>query len=373
MSKPVEKPPVLASYLQPAVSSARLERNREAIRGRLRRPAPFAAWWWAAGAACVAALMFVAWGPLLRLTGGPLETSVAWEPVVGATLTSSERALAVALADGTRLELEPKTTLIGVAVEATRVELELHSGQSSFDVAHHPARQFRVRAGEVTVVVLGTRFSVERREGRVSVAVERGKVAVEVGGEAVYLTPGQRWDGVEHGSSTVQPAPSVQDQVAVQPSVTADAVDEASAPKSNVAGAKPNGFGVAAEPEAANPAKELFEASREARRLGDSPRAAQLLQQLVAQYPKDPRAGLAAFELGRIRADVLGDLTGAIAALEQALRLSPRGSFQQDALARLAQAYDRAGRTSACRAVRERYLAAHGQGVHAQRVLKLCP
>jgi transmembrane sensor len=311
---------------------------------------------------------------------------VTWQPDVGAVLESQQHALAAALRDGTRLDLEPQTTLAGVPTEAGNLELELRRGRASFDVTHNPQRQFRVRAGNVTVVVLGTRFSVERHAGTVTVAVERGKVAVESGAEIAYLTPGQRWEGLEGAPRAAESLSDETSPNAAPDVVSSGEADPASAPRAdaepassepgepraNTGASKPNGSSVAAA-ESVNPAKELFDASREARRVGDSRRAAQLLQQLVAQYPSDPRAGLAAFELGRIRADVLGDLSGAITALEQALRLSPQGSFRQDALARLAHAYERAGRTQACKATRQRYLAAYGEGVHAQRVLKLCP
>jgi TolA-binding protein len=405
MSKPHQEPQTLASYLQPSVTPTRLERNRLAIQSRLRPTAPFAGFWLLAGAACAAALVLVTWGPFSRLTGFEEEPTLAWQPDEGMVLESQQEVLVAVLQDGTRLDLESRTSLAGTAAVAGKVELELRRGHASFDVTHNPARQFRVRAGSVTVVVLGTRFSVTRRDGKVTVAVQRGKVAVENGTDVAYLTPGQSWEGAERGGpraaavsgeSLASPGAPLVDSAnresadasktgVTAPEVTAPEVaapvtapdlsaSEFAASRPNPAIAKPNGSGVtAAGVEASNRAKELFDASREARRVGDSRRAAQLLQQLVAQYPADTRAGLAAFELARIRADVLGDLGGAITALEQALRLSPQGSFRQDALARLAQAYERSGRTQACKATRQRYLDAYGEGVHAQRVLKLCP
>lgn len=377
MSEPSQKPPTLASYLQPVVPAARLSRNREAIQRRLSKPAPWSGLWFAS-AACAAALVVGVW--MRQSEPAPVEQDAAsvWQPSAGKLLESQQQAIVATLPDGTRVDLEPRTTLAPGANEASKVELELRRGRAAFDVTHNPARQFRVRAGSVSVVVLGTRFSVARLDGKVTVVVERGKVAVEQGSAVQYLTPGQRWEGAD--LVTEQPAaPPSPPANAVDSAVSAVAsADEAIAPSSDVASprtlAKPNVSDVTAtEPHTPNPAKELFDASREARRNGDSRQAAQLLQELVTRYPNDPRAGLAAFELGRIRADVLGDLSGAITAFEQALRLSPRGSFRQDALARLAQAYDRAGRTAACRATRQRYLDAHGEGVHAQRVLKLCP
>jgi ferric-dicitrate binding protein FerR (iron transport regulator) len=60
--------------------------------------------------------------------------------------------------------------------------------------------EVRVQAGGVTVVVHGTRFSVERSAGpdgsasRTSVTVTEGKVAVYAGGEERLLTAGAEWN-----------------------------------------------------------------------------------------------------------------------------------------------------------------------------------
>ena len=126
------------------------------------------------------------------------------------------------------------------------------------------------------------------------------------------------------------------------------------------------------EPSSEDQARTLFEAAREARREGRSERAAALFAELVDQHPRDDRAPLAAFELGRLRLDVLHDTPGAVEALERSLALSPRASFRQDALARLVSAYDRAGRGGECREVRDRYLREYPDGVHALEVGSLC-
>src|SRR5690606_29317814 len=128
-----------------------------------------------------AVVVLLVWGTLRHFTGPAGSTLVRdWQPAAGAVLESHRDALAAALPDGTRLELEPRTELAvastGVAVPDARepfpprVELELRRGRASFDVAHAPRRQFRVRAGGVSVLVLGTRFSVGRADGTVNVS-----------------------------------------------------------------------------------------------------------------------------------------------------------------------------------------------------------
>lgn len=365
----------LGKYLEPKVSGSRIERNRAAIHARLgsRRGVQWV--WVTAMASGLAVASWLLFGPSLQR--GADDQSVArmqWDPGSKGVLNAGDMPFGAELSDGTHVDLQPQTDLEARRVSGNAVDLELRRGGASFDVSHNPERRFRVHAGEVTVTVLGTRFSVTRDDERVQVAVERGKVAVDDGAGVAFLLPGERWSG---GTTRTRVASSVAPSGAdaplvVEPAASAEetASDVHSGPDSPPATAR---SGAPLQPRETSPAKELFDASREARRSGDSRRAAQLLQELVSSYPGDPRAGLAAFELGRIRADVLGDNSGAARALEQALKLSPRAGYRQDALARLTQAYERSGRTAACKAVRQKYLAAYGEGIHAQRVLKLCP
>lgn len=119
-------------------------------------------------------------------------------------------------------------------------------------------------------------------------------------------------------------------------------------------------------------ARGLLEKGRVARREGNPQAAAQAYQQLLAQYPQDSRAGLAAFELGRLRMDRLGDLKGAIAALNQAVQLAPGANVREDAMARLVDAYHRAGNEDSCASARRAYLTAFPAGVHSATVRLRC-
>ena len=73
-----------------------------------------------------------------------------------------------------------------------RIVVALAKGGARFDVIPRPERVFLVRAGEVTVSVLGTAFSVERVADRVGVTVTRGTVQVDWGAGARRLATGQR-------------------------------------------------------------------------------------------------------------------------------------------------------------------------------------
>ena len=72
-----------------------------------------------------------------------------------------------------------------------RVVVALAKGGARFDVVPRPDRVFSVRAGAVTVSVLGTAFSVERVADRVGVAVTRGAVQVDWGAGARRMAAGE--------------------------------------------------------------------------------------------------------------------------------------------------------------------------------------
>ena len=122
---------------------------------------------------------------------------------------------------------------------------------------------------------------------------------------------------------------------------------------------------------AGSAANELFTAAAEARRSGNAAEAARLYRRLVARFPRDDRAALASFELGRIRLDQLGDPNGAASAFRRALALGG-GPFAQDARARLVEAYDAAGNMAACERSKRAYLRRYPNGRHVVDVTRAC-
>jgi len=67
------------------------------------------------------------------------------------------------------------------------------SGEVFFDVAHDPAKPFRVQAGEVTTTVLGTAFNIEAYPGETNtrVTLVRGKLKIDASSNEFLLSPGQ--------------------------------------------------------------------------------------------------------------------------------------------------------------------------------------
>jgi len=118
-------------------------------------------------------------------------------------------------------------------------------------------------------------------------------------------------------------------------------------------------------------AKDLFEAAQLARINGNLRDSADSLNKLRKTYPSDPRAGLAAFELARMRMDTFGDISGSIDALRDAIRLSPNAPFREDAEARLVQLYSRRS-DPRCSEAKALYLQRYPNGTASKVVRRLC-
>ena len=218
--------------------------------------------------------------------------------------------------------------------------------------------------------VVGTRFSVanEAAEGgtRVEVRVERGVVEVRGAGpdaEVVRVEAGHSWSQVTKTEALAAPETGAR---AGAPSRSTEA-DPAPAP----AAGKPRGRRASRSRPRAD-ARALFEQARGQWRAGKIEEAAHTYQALLSAHPRDPRAGLAAFELGRLRMDRLNDMPGAVQALEQAVALAPGAELREDALARLAGASAGAGDRAGCARARERYLTEYPGGVHHRTVAAVC-
>jgi len=107
------------------------------------------------------------------------------------------------LRDGSVVTLDARSR-IRVEYQDNERLIALEQGQARFDVARDPARPFRVRARDQTVIALGTQFNVEIVAGNVLVTMIEGHVAVtgiepaltskreEIGGnQAAFSAPEQ--------------------------------------------------------------------------------------------------------------------------------------------------------------------------------------
>jgi transmembrane sensor len=141
----------------------------------------------AAAAAITVAIGLVVW----RGSVPPVPRHAAMMPDRTYATARGERAT-VRLADGSRVALGPASTMRvsdSGGRGARTVQLE---GEAVFDVAHDPARPFRVYAGNAITEDIGTRFDVRAYggDGLVWVAVTEGAVRLHAAGTGPMLSGG---------------------------------------------------------------------------------------------------------------------------------------------------------------------------------------
>ncbi len=252
-----------------------------------------------------------------------------------------------------------------------RVVVALASGGARFDVVPRPNRVFSVRAGAVTVTVLGTAFSVDRVADRVGVSVTRGLVQVDWGAGSRRVAAGE--DGwfpplVVSPAAAEAPAVAPANEAAPVRHKQKPARDDVAAPAPASTDSTPPGTtDEPTPPGEPDPAKLLGDADR-ARLAGRYEEGVSLLRRLVRDHPDDQRAPLAAFSLGRI---LLGDLhrpAQAAMAFARARALAPDGPLAEDALAREVEAWAQAGDLDRARARGDEYLRIYPNGTRAADV-----
>ena len=108
-----------------------------------------------------------------------------------------------------------------------------------------------------------------------------------------------------------------------------------------------------------------------ARLSGHPEQAVGYLRRVSTEHSSDSRAPLAAFTLGRLLLSQLGRPGEAAEAFALARRLRPAGSLSEDALAREAEARQRAGSGSRARALASEYLTSYPRGKHHSTMQRL--
>jgi transmembrane sensor len=287
-------------------------------------------------------------------------------PFHQAALETAGDALVVDLHDGSRIELDARTRVEVLESAEENLSMRLRRGRIECDLVPKPGRRFSLFAASVEVRVTGTRFSVElapNGEG-VEVAVERGSVEVSY---PLAAEPKRRLAAGERWSIDLRPSERARSDASPK-----ERGPETEAPAGEPAAAASDRPSTSSDVPATPGARELFDLGNAARRAGDNAGAARAYEALLSKHPSDPRAGLAAFELGRLRMGPLGDLRGAVQAFRRAIALAPGAGFKEDAMARLVEAYAALGELAQCRAARDTYLESYPRGVHSTSVAKKC-
>jgi transmembrane sensor len=282
------------------------------------------------------------------------------------------RPVRVALSDGSALDVAPGGLIVPVELTARRVVLRLQRGTTRFAVRPGGPRRWVVEAGPARVEVIGTRFEVARGADGTHVRVEEGKVEVHgagLPGGLVQLTVGQEVTVPTRAGAqaTVRSTPAAG---TVEPPSGAA---EAPLPEAALAGEPrrapvDRGSSAHTPPPAPTPANGVEALLAEADRLRmarEHAAAARVLERVLNEHASDPRAGLAAFTLGRLREQALADARGAATAYARALELGLSGPLAQSARGHLARTLFAAGlREEAAHAARE-YLTRHPRGPDA--------
>jgi transmembrane sensor len=248
----------------------------------------------------------------------------------------------ISLGAGAQLEVLENTSKTFVSV--------LRRGRGSFAVRPGGPRRWTIEAGLLTVEVVGTQFTVTRRETSVAVAVEHGIVLVRselIADHVQRLTAGQTLSVELPVTTSATSATSAAAPVAPAPFESASARPVASVP-SLPAGSLTS----------------LLTDANELRRRGDVRGAEASLRRALSEHPNEPQTALVAFTLGKLLLDSLGRPADAVVAFERCLAAAPPSALAEDALFRLAQAQSQAGNAQAASASARRYQSSYPNGRH---------
>jgi transmembrane sensor len=318
---------------------------------------------------------------LVLVLRAPTRTESA---AVRAVVPPPASSLHIELSDGSDVFLHDADARVQVEeVSPERVTLALRVGQAQFDVRHRADRMFRVQSGDVTVEVLGTAFEMKRDANRTHVVVLRGRVAVAWPQGRTELAAGEAgW--FPRVADATQPARTLDADAApdagLPPMSAARSAKTASRKPRAVATANPwrepaergdfdHAYELLAKSErpVADDVEELLLAADAARLSGHPEAALTYLRRVVDKHREDSRAPLAAFTLGGVLMQQLGQPREAEAAFARARELSLNASLAEDALARQVEAAYRAGDAAHARSLAREYLGKYPKGrrVHA--------
>lgn len=236
-------------------------------------------------------------------------------------------------------------TVVDERIDDSGVTLALARGKVECEVEPRPGRApFRVVAGEVTVTVVGTRFSVERGAGGVRVEVVRGRVHVAAPGVDKLLAAGETWtNAVVAAVPAAEPPDAGIDETAIEL-----ALDPKPAIKQPTA-------------------KEIYDNATALERR--DPAAAARLYRRAANMREPRYAALALYSLAdveRSRAPA-----SALRAIDEYLQRFPAGVNVEDLLWTRVDIYRATGQRAPMQAAASAYLRRFPGGTYAAKARKL--
>lgn len=347
----------LGKHVLPDLGEPRLVRQFAVIRDRAQ-PRARRAWLLASLATAALLAIVVAGGSFVasRHAAPPLfETAVLDSDEAGAT--------GMHLPDGSSITLDRGGKATLRATTPAELEVRLEHGSVSVNVIDPKSHSITVAAGGNVVGARGRGprlcfvVSLAPDGGDAAVTVSQGALDVVLAGGAVRtIGEGETWS-----SARVTAVPKASASAATPTGADDFEIDDA-----------PSSSARAPSPPRNASAKNLLEDAQQALAAGRPKDAARLFDTLRRRHRGDARAGLAAFELGRIRLDHFRDALGAEEAFRDALTLSPLPSIREDAEARRVQALDRMGARDRCISARDAYLTRFPSGIHNGAVGASC-
>ena len=290
----------------------------------------------------------------MRWNAGATALSSATEP---ATMPAARAA--IRLDEGSEIGFDPATSAVRVVEQGpARVRVEAVRGPARYSVVPRPGRTFEVHSGSVTVRVVGTEFLVEPRGETTRVEVSRGKVEVSWGGAAGEQAV------VAAGDGGVYPPPP-----AARALDGADAPPPRGQPPTQAYRARVDrrdyrgAYAVLARnPTLAGDTVQELLVAADVSRLSDHPaEAVPYLQRILREHPRDERAPMAAFTLGRTLSG-LGRTREAMTTFGRVHSDWPRSPLAEDALVREAEAASQIGDDAAARRLAAQYDRDHPNG-----------
>lgn len=238
----------------------------------------------------------------------------------------------------------------------------VEQGEVRFSVPHRtPGHPFVVRADCFRVLVIGTKFGVAVTPANdntpvsgVDVDVDEGVVEVWDDVRLARLQPGERWHGAV--TITVTPPPGTAVEPAVEPAPALEAPSTAQparraaparrpgrVPGRTVALTTPGGNATRVTTSDAAPPVESPSAARAALAAGDAARALQIYRALAQKT--GPAAENAAYEIGKVLNDKMGQSANAVAAWRRYRSDYPDGMLRIEADVSIVETLARSGET----------------------------
>jgi transmembrane sensor len=383
----------LKDVLLDPVDEAAIHRMGEQIDARMRRPKrrgflPFAL----AGVIAVAALIALA--PRVGRDAGPLRLDDGREIVaMEAGVWTKE----IALSDGSRIRLSPGARIEPLHSSGTSFSAIVTQGRADFQVRPGGPRHWVIECGLASVEVMGTAFACDREPGRLSLEVRHGAVLVRgervpdrarrlSSGETLVLEEEKGHPPVADDTFALPALPesaSSAGSLVAEPSTIVAKGEEARS-KGRLAPARSwrdlaqhgrhgEAFATLGTDGLRRESKrlgvsDLFALADVARLSGHPADAVVPLERILTDFANDAQAALAAFALGRLELDSLGQAQSAALAFGKALALGIPRTLREDVRARLVEAYARSGDAVAARHAADAYLDEFPHGRHVQAI-----